>query len=172
MRALDCDSMEKLVGAPDRIRDYPMSDLLKAIEMVKKLKITKAVKAAKKIMGDRSEWGAKEPEWLPFEELRKGPFKAIYIRDTLSLVHSPVEVWMVFRRTQGLGDTVRHIVSLLTGESYYTLGSYMMLEATGSDLLPKTRSSLSTISSSTTSHVRATQGVTPTPIIKQIIAYA
>lgn len=167
MRSLDCDSMEKLLEAPEQVKQHSMEELLKAIEVVKKLKITKAVKAAQKIMGDKTEWGAKEPEWIPFEKLREMNLCVKYFRDSLYLVHSAVEVWMVFIRSNGY-STTRHIISLLTGESYYLYEREWMIEADGSDRMPKTRSSLSTISNATASHVRGASRNPLSPLIKAI----
>lgn len=150
--------------AVDIGRDFSFSDISKAIHLSKKSLETRVQKSLNKIIGSKEEWAPSLiDEWIPFEEMRMKDLRYSIIRDDyLYLVWSPVEVWLRFQCPDASGYG-KHIISLLTGESYYTIHDSKQIEADDSPSFPKKRASSGILGRRTVEEIyrKATDPISP-----------
>jgi hypothetical protein len=146
LKAKGIKSLEQFLAAEDVPKDTPLNQLLIAIEEAKRLQTPRYEKALKRLVeadGSFTPILPPETEWVEFEQLRLGPMKRSRLNEyDTHFIWSPVEVWVRFCRDHQ-DKRAFHIISLLTGESYYALvngsdwiSTLKMMEADNSESFP------------------------------------
>ena len=150
-------------------RDFSFSDITKAIQLAKRTLESKSQKAAERIIGKKEMWSPPDNNaWMTFEEMRMHNLRHRALReDYLDLVWSPVEIWMVFK-CPNRSDSGRHLISLLTGESYYTIRHDTYIEADDSPAFPKRRAYQAALLARTVDEVERKARTPITPLLYAI----
>ena len=179
LKAKGIKSLEQFLAAEDVPKDAPLNQLLIAIEEAKRLQTPRYEKALKRLVeADGSFTPILPPEtgWVEFEKLRLGPMKRSRLNEyETHFIWSPVEVWVRFYRSHR-DKQVFHLISLLTGESYYAgvdgadwTATMKMMEADNSESFPIQRAPNSQMSITLPALLLSKPLIPITPLVSNVI---